>query len=154
MGRHNLALVTAEATGAVKANPNRYRDAAELDHVPLGPPSPEIVAQGLAEHWIFYTQRVTWLTEADRRLVEKACAYRANSLRLLLYREPIIDDKSNMVATMKALNEEPFLFVLDHKAEGMELRILEKMGCTPTSRPKVTPPGHKGGPIARKKQWW
>lgn len=149
-----LSVVTAHATGAAIRNPERYSDAVDLTTIPLGPPSPEIIEEGLLNQWNFYRACISWATEADRRLIEKACLYRANSWKLARYRLPIIDDKSKLVPTDRALAEDAWLYELDHKAEGIELRILEKLGCTPTSRPKVTPPGHKGGQIARKKQWW
>lgn len=149
-----LALVTAEATGAARANPNRYRDSEHLETIPLGPPSPEIIAEGLLNQWNFFRASVPWATEADRALIEIACLYRANSWRLARYRRPIIDDKSELIATLNALNDDAWLYEIDHRAKGMELRVLEKLGCTPTSRPKVTPPGHQGGRIKRKEKWW
>lgn len=148
-GRPPLPLATAIATGAAIKNPGRYRAPETLDLYPLhtAPVSPHIIDDGLVEHWDFYLNCLGWLTEADRRLVEKACAYRANSLQRMRHKVPYIDTDGNT-------HPDIMLYDLDHRAEGIELRILERLGATPTTRPKVTPPGHKGGPIKRKQDWW
>jgi hypothetical protein len=153
-GRPALALATAQATGANIIHPERYRDAADLLTFALGPPTPWIVAQGLIEEWQFIVCAITWLTEADRALVEIACVYRANRRRLAAYRRPIVDDDL-IVPAMLTDVQNLLLIPVDDKATGIELRILEKLGATPVSRPKVVPPGHKGGRVTRKKDgWW
>jgi hypothetical protein len=147
-GRPKLALTVAHATGAAIANPDRYRDNAELSLHPLGPPSPCIIEDGIVNDWFSVAYSASWLTEADRRLVEIACYYRANFRENIRIKVPFIDDDG-------VAHPEIMMFNIDHKAIGMELRILEKLGCTPVSRPKVTPGGKfAGGKVKRREQWW
>lgn len=154
MAMPKLAYDVAQATGATVRNPERYQDAEALPTDPLGPPSPEIVAEGLMGEWSFITKSIGWLTEADRRLVELACIYRANNWRRARHRLPMIDDDLIVPARLERVEDLLLIFV-DDKAVNVELRILEKLGATPASRPKVVPPGHKGGKIKRKKDgWW
>lgn len=160
-GRPKLALATAEATGAIKANPNRYMGDVDLSLHPLGPPSPPIIANGLLDEWMFIVKSVSWLTEADRRLVELACVYRANFWRRAAYRRLIVeDDDGNIDGGWKLpfgrvlTDDEMFLMFVDDKSTGLELRLLEKMGCTPTSRPKVTPAGKMAGGRVKREKWW
>lgn len=158
-GRPKLAIADAYATGAAIANPQRYQASVDLTLHPLGPPSPDIIDNGLTDEWLFIVKSVSWLTEADRRLVELACVYRANFWRRAAYRRLIVEDDDGKIDTGWQLpygkvltHEEMFLMFVDDKATGLELRILEKLGCTPTSRPKVTPPNGKSS--GRRKDWW
>jgi hypothetical protein len=162
-GRPKLALQTAIATGAVIANPQRYQASIDLSLHPLGPPSPEIFDNDLADQWLFFVKSVSWLTEADRGLVELACMYRANRWRLASFRSPIGFGITQTTETNRRRNVELFarpnngdpdlMFIaVDDKATAIELRILEKLGCTPTSRPKVTPANGKSS--GRRKDWW
>jgi hypothetical protein len=144
-GRPKLSLATAVATGAALINPGRYAASIDLSNHMLGPPSPEIIEQGLVQEWLFVIRAVSWLTEADRRLVELACTYRANFWESIRVKVPYVDENGTIFPDV-------MLFALDHKANAFELRILEKLGCTPTSRPKVTPPNGKSS--GRRKDWW
>jgi hypothetical protein len=144
-GRPKLSLATAVATGAALVNPGRYAASIDLSNHMLGPPSPEIIEQGLVQEWLFVIRAVSWLTEADRRLVELACTYRANFWDSIRVKVPYVDENGTIFPDV-------MLFALDHKANALELRILEKLGCTPTSRPKVTPPNGKSS--GRRKDWW
>lgn len=163
MAMPKLAIATAIATGAVKNHPDRYQSSVDLSIHPLGPPSPEIIENDLVNEWMFIVQSVSWLTEADRALVEIACIYRANRWRLASFRSPIATEALQIGATgrrrsielfARANDGDPDLMLLatDPKATTTELRILEKLGCTPTSRPKVTPPSGKSS--GRRKDWW
>jgi len=157
MAMPKLALATAEATGAAKANPARYRENIDLSIHPLGPPSPAIINEGLIDEWMDLVRSVSWLTEADRRLVEMACKYRANRWRLAAYRMPILadDGQTNDLLERGKWPEEMTLIHMDHRANMAELRVLEKLGCTPTSRPKVTPGDRlAGGRVKRREKWW
>jgi hypothetical protein len=157
MGRAKLALATAEATGAAIANPARYRENIDLSIHPLGPPSPAIINEGLIDEWMDLVRSVSWLTEADRRLVEMACKYRANRWRNAAFRTLIlVDDKqSDELIARGVWPEEMTLIHMDHRANMAELRVLEKLGCTPTSRPKVTPGDRlAGGKVKRRDKWW
>lgn len=165
MAMPKLSLATAEATGAIKANPNRYSADIDLSLHPLGPPSPEIMKNDLVDEWMFIVKSVSWLTEADRALVEIACLYRANRWRLAAFRSPIGLGISQQTDTGRRRSVElsarpndgdpDLMFIAtDDKATGIELRILEKMGCTPTSRPKVTPAGKMAGGRVKREKWW
>lgn len=147
-GRPKLSIEIANATGAAKAHPERYRDAADLTQHSLGPPAPFIIDEGLADNWNYWVRSISWLTEADRRLVELACTYRANAVELARNRVPYINPDTKQIVDGVMLIE------VDHRATALEIRLLEKLGATPTSRPKVVPPGHKGGHITRRKDWW
>lgn len=143
-----LALSVARATGAVINHPERYKSDFDLSLYPLGPPTPCIIEDGIINDWFSVVNSASWLTEADRRLVEIACYYRANFRENIRVKVPFIDDDG-------VAHPEIMMFNIDHKAVGMELRILEKLGCTPTSRPKVTPAGKfAGGRVKRQDPWW
>lgn len=145
-GRPKLALQTAIATGAVLNHPERHRPSIDLSHHMLGPPSPEIIEDGLANEWFRVINAINWLTEADRRLVELACVYRAHFWEMVRMKVPYVDDDGTVHPDVMVYN-------IDHKAVANELRILEKLGCTPTSRPKVTPANGKSSG-RRKEMWW
>lgn len=152
-GRPKLAFAEAFATGATVNHPERYQSSVDLTLHPLGPPSPEIVEAGLIDQWMVHVKTISWLTEADRRLVELACLYRANFWQLAAYRSPIVDDdKQGLRIPTRSPGDRDWTYAVDHKAVAIELRILEKLGCTPTSRPKVTPPSGKSS--GRRKDWW
>lgn len=148
-GRPKLALAVAHATGAVLANPNRYQSDIDLSLHPIGPPSPCIIEDGIINDWFSVVNSASWLTEADRRLVEIACYYRANFQASTRIKVPYVDEVGKVYPHI-------MMFNIDDKAVGVELRVLEKLGCTPTSRPKVTPAGKfAGGKVTRRKDaWW
>jgi hypothetical protein len=147
LGRPKLALTVAHATGAINRNPDRYKSDIDLSLHPLGPPSPEIVDAGLINEWFFIIRSVSWVTEADRRLVELACHYRADFWERTRFKVPYVDSDGTT-------HPDIMVFDIDHRAVGLELRILEKLGCTPTSRPKVTPPGKMAGGRVKRKDFW
>lgn len=147
MAMPKLALATAIATGAADANPRRYANDVDLTLHPMGPPSPEIVDADLVYEWLNLVRSISWLTEADRRLCELACLYRANGWMTAQQRVPYVDEDG-------VIHPETMMFQIDHKATTVELRILEKLGCTPTSRPKVTVPGKNPGDRVKRAKWW
>lgn len=148
-GRPKLSLAVANASGALKAHPNRYVDDDNLTNHPLGPPAPMIIDNNLVQEWFSLKGSIGWLTEADRHLLETTCVYYAHFKECIAIRVPIMDDDGRVI-------DGQFARYLDHRANALYLRLLEKLGACPTSRPKVVPPGKKPGDktTRTKPQWW
>lgn len=59
------------AKGSALKNPALFRDRAEPETVPLGPPSPHLDANSRVA-WFAYVSELPWLRESDRSILEIA----------------------------------------------------------------------------------
>jgi hypothetical protein len=102
-------LAKLKASGTLDANPGRYKHRTEPQSQPLGRPSSTLNKQE-CKAWHCYVHEAPWLREGDRSLVEIACQLRAK-----MWSRKGLD-----------LNE-----------ANTFIRVLSKLGMTPTDRSRV-----------------
>jgi hypothetical protein len=108
-GAPRAPLAKLKASGTLDKNPNKYRGRTEPQTAPLGKPSTNLTKQEVVM-WHAYQREAPWLREGDRSLVEFACQLRAK-----------MHSKKG----------------LDLQEGNMFIRVLSKLGMTPTDRSRV-----------------
>jgi hypothetical protein len=105
-------LEKARITGAIKTNPERFKNRADpkLDHV--GDP-PHWMSRAEKRAWALICDEIPWLTRADRMLVEVAARLRAR----------MMSDEFVTVPTLNLLRQ-----------------VCAQLGATPADRAKITVP--------------
>ena len=114
-GRPRISLQKAEATGATKHNPARFKGRKPPSLPPLGRP-PAHLTDVEKRCWAAFRRECPWLTQADRCQVEIAAQLRAYTL----------DRNSPSAARAKAI--------------APLLKALAALGASPVERSRVNMP--------------
>ena len=122
MANHRTPTEKANATGAAKNHPARFRGRAAPPNKRLGRPSRHLSGNAVVA-WEAFLAEIPWLMEGDRAVVEMAAIMRGKLL-----------DGEDIGVT----------------AIGLYRQMIKDMGGTPVDRTRITAPdeGDQGDPAA------
>lgn len=116
MPRPRVPTERAKTEGRHLHNPQRYKDRADPNTVPLGEPSEHLTAGAVIAYEAFRNE-LSWLMESDRALVEGASILRGK----------MIDNGDLGISAIQTLST-----------------ILSKLGATPADRSRISLPDDNG----------